>query len=75
MAPCSFAHTGSTLEALAVERYLDDLEWEAAEMRAGRDVKFRFADFEWGDIQSRKEISTAEEVIGSRPWWPWGSSR
>lgn len=72
MAPRSPAYTGSTLETLAIEQYLDDLEWEAEEMRAGRDVKFHFAHFE-EDVLSRKEISTAEEVIRSRLWWPWSS--
>ncbi len=78
MAPSSSACTGSksTLEALAIERYLDDLEWEAEEMRAGRGVKslkFHFADFEShgkGNIQFRKKTSAAE-VISSRLWWPW----
>jgi hypothetical protein len=36
------------LEALAIESYLDDLQWEAEELRAGRGIsiqKFPFADF------------------------------
>ncbi|KAJ7659954.1 hypothetical protein B0H17DRAFT_954497 [Mycena rosella] len=39
-APLSSAGSGSSsrLEALAVDRYLDDLEWEADQLRAGRSV-------------------------------------
>ena len=40
--------TGMGLENLAIERYLDDLEWETEEIKAGRRPKlskFPFGDF------------------------------
>jgi hypothetical protein len=40
--------SGTRLESLAIERYLDDLEWEAVEIKAGRQpnlMKFPFCDF------------------------------
>lgn len=35
------------LEAAAVDRYMDDDEWEAQERRAGRDVRIRAVDELW----------------------------
>ncbi len=64
------------LEALAIESYLDDLEWEAEELRAGRGMsiqKFPFADFghqEARDLPNLKENSIIDRSF-RRHWWPW----
>jgi len=61
------AISGTRLECLAVERYLDDLEWEAEEIKAGRRPvlsRFPFGGFTDKDLHIEKT---------SRYWWPWGT--
>jgi len=53
------AISGTRLECLAVERYLDDIEWEAEEIKAGRQPvlpKFPFGDFK---SQVKKDLRLA----------------
>lgn len=63
--PSSNEASGS-LEAMAIDRYLDDTEWEASERRAGRGVslqKFPFGGFGGKD----------KSIQGGVFKWPWSN--
>jgi hypothetical protein len=58
--------TAEALETLAIDRYLDDAEWEESERRAGRGVSIQR--FPFGDFDSKQDPSH-EKAAGFR--WPW----
>ena len=57
------------LEAVAVEQYLDDDEWEAAERKAGRIPSARPLPF--GAHSSSQDAAEGSKPGGGRKgWWP-----
>lgn len=61
--PHTSTSVGVRLESLAIEKYLDDLEWETEEIKAGRLP--RLSKFPFGDFaRSRKEKNSCFESVG-----------
>ena len=59
------------LEALAINSYLDDLQWEADELRAGRGINIQT--FPFGQqVPNSKENPILDRSL-PRHWWPWRS--
>ncbi|KAK7033032.1 LysM domain-containing protein [Favolaschia claudopus] len=54
---------GSSLDAVATDRYLDDLEWEAEQLKAGRPI--RINPFPMNPIPTQNSSSK----IKARSWW------
>lgn len=71
--PDTAASLSRGVESLAIERYLDDLEWEIEELKAGRNMnirKFHFSEFgRLGEKFSGSKVITEDSF--SRVWWPW----
>jgi hypothetical protein len=69
--------SGTRLESLAIERYLDDLEWEAEEIKAGRNPSL--PKFPFGDFRSQPDKDSRPASLGGgykkRYWWPWSSTQ
>lgn len=65
--------TGSSqrgiLEGDAIDRYLEDTEWEEQERRNGRDPVIQ--KFPWGSFGQKSEQSPAAQQGSSGFRWPW----
>jgi hypothetical protein len=61
------APTNSSLEGRAVDRYLDDEEWERQEQAAGRKVDIKSFPFFSREDTKYKGVAVSTE----RGWWRW----
>lgn len=58
-----------TIEVQAIDRYLDDAEWEENERKQGRGVSIQ--GFPYGGFGGRGSTSTSLRTEGFK--WPWSS--